>query len=245
MAEFKRPKVVIPEEVMDDVYVRFFRDAPESELKDVYRFCCRLQLARWYYIDECAKSRHNKSIDLFSFAEQLVRHPQISPPPGDLHSHISYYKDYKARIPTYGAIMISDDHSQVLLAQEQNYRKWGFPKGKIEDGESPEDCAVREVLEETGFDISSKLDVNHYLERQIGPQPVRLYIIPGVPLDTKFTPDSKWEIKQLRWFPLNELPTHKNDWRYKGQHGSSGKFFIAVPFIKDIQCWVRRHITRV
>ncbi|XP_071534599.1 m7GpppN-mRNA hydrolase-like [Panulirus ornatus] len=194
---------------MDHIYARFFRDAPESELKDVYRFCYRLQQARWYYIEECAETRQDQKIDIFSFGEQLVSHPQISPPPGDLRSHILYYKEYKTHIPTYGAIMISDDHSQVLLVQAQKCRKWGFPKGKIEDGESPEDCAVREVLEETGFDISAKLDVNHYLERQIGPHTVRLYIIPGVPLDTKFTQGSKWEIRELRGgSPLtNSQPT--------------------------------------
>ncbi|XP_071541870.1 m7GpppN-mRNA hydrolase-like [Panulirus ornatus] len=243
MAEFRPHQVLISEEVMDHIYAQFFRDAPESELKDVYRFCYRLQQARWYYIEECAETRQDQKIDLFSFGEQLVSHPQISPPPGDLHSHILYYKEYKTHIPTYGAIMISDDHSQVLLVQAQKSRKWGFPKGKIEDGESPEDCAVREVMEETGYDISGKVDVNHYLERQIGPHTVGLYIIPGVPLDTKFTPGSKWEIRELRWFPLYELPTHKNDWYYQGQHGSSNKFYVARPFIKDIQYWVRRHIT--
>ena len=30
---------------------------------------------------------------------------------------------------------------------------WGFPKGKINEGEKMEDCAVREVLEETGLNI--------------------------------------------------------------------------------------------
>ncbi len=29
---------------------------------------------------------------------------------------------------------------------------WGFPKGKLEEGEDDVDAAVREVYEETGFD---------------------------------------------------------------------------------------------
>ena len=31
------------------------------------------------------------------------------------------------------------------------YDDWTFPKGKAEPGESDEECALREVEEETGF----------------------------------------------------------------------------------------------
>ncbi len=34
--------------------------------------------------------------------------------------------------------------------------KWGFPKGHIEQGEDPIECATRECLEETGIQV--KLD---------------------------------------------------------------------------------------
>jgi mRNA-decapping enzyme subunit 2 len=30
---------------------------------------------------------------------------------------------------------------------------WCFPKGKVNEDEAPHDCAVREVMEETGFEI--------------------------------------------------------------------------------------------
>lgn len=38
----------------------------------------------------------------------------------------------------------------VLLIRDP-YRKWGLPKGHLEEGEAPEDAAVREVEEETGL----------------------------------------------------------------------------------------------
>lgn len=40
---------------------------------------------------------------------------------------------------------------KVLLAHRPRYDDWGLPKGKAEKGESPEETAVREVLEETGY----------------------------------------------------------------------------------------------
>tara|TARA_B100000900_G_scaffold268925_1_gene229595 strand:+ start:1114 stop:1467 length:354 start_codon:yes stop_codon:yes gene_type:complete len=33
---------------------------------------------------------------------------------------------------------------------------WGYPKGHMEDGEKPTDAAVREVYEETGFEVKLK-----------------------------------------------------------------------------------------
>jgi mRNA-decapping enzyme subunit 2 len=51
------------------------------------------------------------------------------------------------------------------------------------------------VLEETGFDISKLIDNNEYLENHFNDQLSRLYIVPGVPLDTKFKPKTRKEIR--------------------------------------------------
>ncbi|MBO0685254.1 MAG: NUDIX domain-containing protein [Candidatus Dormibacteraeota bacterium] len=41
--------------------------------------------------------------------------------------------------------------TEVLLVRHARKRAWGFPKGRVEKGESPREGALREVLEETGF----------------------------------------------------------------------------------------------
>jgi mRNA-decapping enzyme subunit 2 len=56
------------------------------------------------------------------------------------------WRTYKLSVPTFGAIILDQDMSHILLVQGF-YSKcsWGFPKGKINEGEESARCAVREV----------------------------------------------------------------------------------------------------
>jgi len=54
-----------------------------------------------------------------------------------------------------GACIIQD--GKVLLVQESHkeaHGLWSFPLGRVENGESISDGALREVKEETGYDVS-------------------------------------------------------------------------------------------
>lgn len=42
------------------------------------------------------------------------------------------------------------DGETLFLIIRDSYRNWGFPKGHLEEGETPEQAALREVAEETG-----------------------------------------------------------------------------------------------
>jgi 8-oxo-dGTP pyrophosphatase MutT (NUDIX family) len=43
---------------------------------------------------------------------------------------------------------------QVLLIYRRRYDDWTLPKGKLEAGESPQQAALREVREETGYEVT-------------------------------------------------------------------------------------------
>jgi bis(5'-nucleosidyl)-tetraphosphatase len=45
------------------------------------------------------------------------------------------------------------DEWEVFLIQHTRSRYWGFPKGHGEEGESPEEAAIRELKEETNLDV--------------------------------------------------------------------------------------------
>jgi 8-oxo-dGTP pyrophosphatase MutT (NUDIX family) len=42
---------------------------------------------------------------------------------------------------------------QILLVHRPRYDDWSLPKGKLSPGETEADAAMREVLEETGYDV--------------------------------------------------------------------------------------------
>lgn len=73
------------------------------------------------------------------------------------------------------AIIVQDD--KVLIAQRAEGQKlagkWEFPGGKIEEGETPEECLKREIKEELDIDI----EVDEYFGESIYPYetgPIRL-----------------------------------------------------------------------
>ena len=61
--------------------------------------------------------------------------------------------DHDIRVGAY-AILI-DDHERVLLAlgNEAGTPAWTLPGGGVEADETPEQAAVREVREETGYEV--------------------------------------------------------------------------------------------
>ena len=49
------------------------------------------------------------------------------------------------------AYIINPNTKKLLLVKHSDYNKWLQPGGHIEDNETPEEAAVREVYEETGI----------------------------------------------------------------------------------------------
>jgi 8-oxo-dGTP pyrophosphatase MutT (NUDIX family) len=52
------------------------------------------------------------------------------------------------------AAICFNEKNEVLMVRSGGNERWAIPSGGIEKGESPEDCCIREVKEETGYDVS-------------------------------------------------------------------------------------------
>ncbi|XP_055731478.1 m7GpppN-mRNA hydrolase isoform X2 [Salvelinus fontinalis] len=168
--------------------------------------------------------------------------PFLLPNGEDVQKVLEQWKEYKMGVPTYGAIILDESLDNALLVQGYLAKSgWGFPKGKVNEDEAPHVCAVREVMEETGFDIKDRICKDTYIEQKITDQLARLYIIPGVAKETKFNPKTRKEIRNIEWFPIEKLPCHRNDMTPKSKLGlAPNKFFMAIPFVRPLREWIAK-----
>jgi 8-oxo-dGTP diphosphatase len=110
-----------------------------------------------------------------------------------------------------GGLVVRD--GDVLLVHRPAYDDWTFPKGKANQGESDEDCALREVAEETGLRcrLDRELVATEYVDSRGRPKRVRWWRMTPV-RDDGFTPNA--EIDELRWVSPHDaadLLTYERD----------------------------------
>ena len=182
-----------------------------------------------------------KPCSIRTFAENIFRHcPFLMQHTNQVDDILSKWKVFKHAVPTNGAIILDESMRNVLLVQGFWAKaSWGFPKGKVVEEETEAHCAIREVLEETGYDITSQLKDDQYLEIAINDQTIRLYIITDVSKAEKFEPRTRREIKDVRWFAIDDLPVHRKDTRTKQTLGySPNAFFMVIPFVKALKQWI-------
>lgn len=65
-----------------------------------------------------------------------------------------------ATIEKAGAIILSQKNpSLIALLYRSKQNDWSFPKGHVENNESPIKAAIREILEETGLSVDLIIDL--------------------------------------------------------------------------------------
>ena len=91
----------------------------------------------------------------------------------------------------------SEERTQVLLVHRPRYDDWTLPKGKAFEGERDEDCARREVEEETGLrcELVFELPSTSYEDSRGRSKRVRYWAMR--PLSGEFAPHD--EVDELRW----------------------------------------------
>jgi len=194
--------------VLDDLSSRFILNIPKEEWISMERIVFQIEMAYWFYCDfyrEVHPKLPNLALKAFSLA--LFRACPLLRAHLDAHERIyAEFQRYKTRVPVCGCIILTPDLSQVLLVKGwTNNAGWGFPKGKINKGESDIDCAVRETWEEIGFDAAGMVREEDGIEVKIAgsqggkQQRIKLYIVPGVPEDTDFVTQTRKEISVHRF----------------------------------------------
>lgn len=90
----------------------------------------------------------------------------------------------------------------VLLVHRPKYDDWTFPKGKCDEGEGDEECALREVEEETSLRcaLGRELATTSYTDSRGRPKVVRYWLM--TPEAGSFEPTS--EVDEIAWVTRDE-----------------------------------------
>jgi 8-oxo-dGTP diphosphatase len=104
----------------------------------------------------------------------------------------------EAEVKAAGGVVLRD--GRIVVVHRPRYDDWSLPKGKLDPGESWEECAVREVHEETGLrcTLNRELSSTSYTDRKGRAKAVRYWLM-DVAGDDGFAPDD--EVDELRWVP--------------------------------------------
>ena len=234
----------IPLEILDELAARFVLTLPGTERKDLVRVCFAVEEAHWFdqnhYVPHCSDLEGGT---MKEFAAHMFRHvPYLVEHSGRVEEVVEKWWEYKLTIPTYGAIILNSYLDKVLLVQSFSAKAcWGFPKGKVNQGEEPHLCAAREVMKQVGYQVKNLIVKNRYIEQVINNQTVRLYIVTGVSEKTKFQPLCQGEIRDIKWFRLMGLPTCHRDEGFRERVGvKSHTMFLVIPFVREIRKWVEK-----
>ncbi|WVZ13522.1 hypothetical protein V8G54_011088 [Vigna mungo] len=233
-----------PQELLDDLCSRFVLNVPKEDLQSFERILFLVEYAHWFYEDNSVENNPSlKSLNLKEFTSLCILNVTV------LFSVFLFtvaeydiFKDftsYKVRVPVTGAIILDETYERCLLVKGWKGSSWSFPRGKKSKDEEDHACAIREVMEETGFDVSKLLNKDEYLEVIFGQQRVRLYIIAGVKDDTSFAPLTKKEISEIAWHRLDDLQPATDEVISRGITGL--KLYMVAPFLASLKSWISTH----
>ena len=112
---------------------------------------------------------------------------------------------YKNPVPAVGAFIVNDN--KVLLVKRKyppRVGDWSFPAGFMEYGETPAQCGVREVKEETGLDIKITSSFKAYSGSDDPRTRAILILFLSEVIGGEIRAGD--DASELRFFPLDNLP---------------------------------------
>lgn len=114
----------------------------------------------------------------------------------------------KFTIITAGGGIIRNGANEILMIFRRG--KWDLPKGKLDEGETIEECSVREVREETGLteiSVLDKLTTTYHTYREKGKHILKeshWYIMSYHGFETAI-PQVEEQITEIRWVGQDEM----------------------------------------
>jgi 8-oxo-dGTP diphosphatase len=127
--------------------------------------------------------------------------------------------------------VVINEKREILLVLREDFRIWALPGGGVELDETPEQAAVRETLEETGYRVEIMQYVGEYWRPQMshGKGDLRHVFLAQAIDGTPAQHDD--ESVDVRWFPANALP--KRMFRFSREHIEDALARPSTPLKKE------------
>jgi len=155
------------------------------------------------YVDELSTAAINSLL-------HEIKKPQF-------HAGIIYNKDFKNlkaqffkhfHLVIAAGGLVKNEKEEILMIFRRG--KWDLPKGKMDEGETLEDCAKREVEEETGLQktkIIKPLKITYHTYIQFGKHNLKEthWYLMKAQSGEKLVPQSEEEIAEIIWVKKEDL----------------------------------------
>lgn len=123
---------------------------------------------------------------------------------------MTYTYKYPRPAVTADVVAITkEEEPKVLLIQRGNepYKGcWAFPGGFMEMDETTEECAIRELEEETGLKLDSMVQVGAYSKVDRDPRGRTITIAYLAIVDGPLSVIAQDDAAKAEWFSINALP---------------------------------------
>lgn len=118
--------------------------------------------------------------ELFNKIESFQEFDHYYVETDDIESAFKYFSSFFKVLKAAGGLVLNNKDEILMI---HRFDHWDFPKGHVEKGEGIRDCAIREVMEETGVEM---LEITSSL-----PNVYHIY-------DYK----NKWILKETSWYMM-------------------------------------------
>lgn len=141
----------------------------------------------------------------------------------DIHAGIIICNDFRKLFENFSRAfttiiaaggVVENEQKEILLIFRRG--KWDLPKGKIEEDESLEECAVREVCEETGLrkvEIKEKLPDTYHTYTESGKKILKKSVWYKMTAEKNqiLQPQLEEDITDMKWVSQKELDLYLDD----------------------------------
>ena len=163
-ADLPRAELPCLPEIIEDLLSRFMLSLPQDEIESDLRFMYHMEMAFWYFQDFYLDQHPElPKLNFKTFTQLMIGRlagygtKLKQPIPGfeticknyatieNIQTLCSRYRKYMRTVPVCGCIILSSDMRYCLAVRSWNKNIWNYPKGKVNKGETDEECAIREV----------------------------------------------------------------------------------------------------